>query len=160
MLLLDVEPRARAAALPVIEEDGAGRAGNGGVEVGVVEDDVRRFAAEFERNFLQIAGGRLQDQLADFGRAGERDFVDIRMRRERGAGRFAVARNDIHHAVGNAGFLNQFAEQQRRERRLLGRFQHDRASGRQRRAQFPRRHQQREIPGMIWPTTPTGSRSV
>ena len=95
----DEEPRARAAALAVIEEDGAGGAGNGGVEIGVVEYDVRRFAAQFERDFFQIAGRRVHDQLADFGRAGERDFVDIWMRGKRGAGCFAVAGDDVDDAV-------------------------------------------------------------
>ena len=110
------------------------------------ENDVGRFAAQFERNFLQIAGSGLQDQLADFRRTGEGDFVHVGMRRQRGAGRFAVARHDVHHAVGNAGFLNQFAQQKRGERSLLGGLQHDRAARGQRRAQLPRRHQQREIP--------------
>ena len=147
MSLLDVQPRARAAALAVIEEDGAGRAGNGGVQIGVVENDVGRFAAQFERDLLQIARGGLHDQLAHFGRAGERDLIDVRMRGQRGAGGFAETRHDIHHAVGNAGFLNQFAQAQRGERRLLGGLQHHGAAGRQRRAELPGGHQQREIPG-------------
>ena len=73
----DEEARAGAAALAVIEEDGHGGAGNGGFEIGVVDDDVGRFAAEFERNFLQVAGRGVNDELADFGRAGEGDFVDV-----------------------------------------------------------------------------------
>ena len=48
---------------------------------------------------------------------------------------------------GKPGFLDQFAEAQRRERRLLGRLQHDGAAGRQRRRQLPGRHHQREVPG-------------
>ena len=145
-IAFDVESRARAAALAVIEENGAGGAGDGGIDIGIVQHDVGRFSAQFERNFLQIAGSGLQDQFADFRRAGERDFVDIRMSRQRSARRLAVARHDIHHAVGNAGFLNQFAKQQRGERRLLRGLQHDRAAGRKSRAELPRRHQQREIP--------------
>ncbi len=63
------------------------------------------------------------------------------------AGGFAVTGNDVDHAVGEAGFLGQLADAQRRQRRLLGRLEHDRASRRQRRAPLPRLHQQREIPG-------------
>ena len=70
-----------------------------------------------------------------------------RMRRQRRAGGFAVARHDIHHAIGKACFLNQFAEAQRRKRRLLRGLQHNGAACRQRRRQFPGRHQQRKIPG-------------
>ena len=61
----------------MIEEDGARGAGDGGVDVGIIENHVRRFAAEFERDFLQIARRSLHDQLADFGRTGERDFIDV-----------------------------------------------------------------------------------
>ena len=159
--LFDVEPRAGAAALAVIEEDGAGGAGNGAVEIGVVENDVGRFAAEFERNLLQVAGRGLHDELADFGRAGEGDLVDVRMRGERGAGGFAVAGNDVHDAIGNAGFLNQFAEAERRERSLLGGLQHDRCSpSASAGPSFHAAISSGKFHGMIWPTTPTGSRTV
>ena len=47
---------------------------------------------------------------------------------------------------GKPASLNQFAETQRRERRLFGRLQHDRAAGGQRRRELPGRHHQREIP--------------
>ena len=33
---------------------------------------------------------------------------------KRGARRFAISRDDIHDAIGNAGFLNQLAEKQSR----------------------------------------------
>jgi hypothetical protein len=46
------------------------------VEIGVVEHDERRLAAELERQLLAGAGGRLADDAADFGRAGEGDLVD------------------------------------------------------------------------------------
>ena len=99
----------------MVEEDGAGRAGDGRLQVAVVENDVGRFAAQLERHFLQIAGRGLQNQLADFGRAGEGDFVHVRMRGQRSAGSFAIARDDVHDAVGDSGFLNQFAQAQRRK---------------------------------------------
>ena len=145
-LLFDVEPRARAAALAVVEEDGAGHARNRRGDVGILEDDIGRLAAELERHLLQVASGRLHDELTDFGRAGERDFVHVGVRRERRAGRFTVAGNDVDDAVGNAGFLNQFAEAQRAERSLLGGLEHDRAARGERGAEFPRRHHQREVP--------------
>ena len=144
--LLHVQPRAGAAALSVIEEDGAGRAGDRRLQIAVAKNDVGRFAAQFERHFLQIAGSRLKDQFADFGGTGEGDFVDIRMRGQGGARGFAIARDDVHDAVGNSGLLNQFAQPQAGERRLLRRLDHHRASRSQRRAQLPGRHQQREIP--------------
>ena len=49
--------------------------------------------------------------------------------------------------LGEPRFHDQFAETQRRKRRLLRRLQYDGATGGQRRTQLPRCHQQREVPG-------------
>ena len=123
----------------MIEEDGAGRAGDGGVEIGVFEDDVGRFAAEFERDLLQVAGRGVNDELADFGGSGEGDLVDIVVRGERCAGGFAEPGDDVDDAIREAGFLNEFAEKQRGERRLLGRLEDDGASCGERRDRVSRR---------------------
>ena len=90
--LVREQPRARRAALALVVEDRARGAGDREFQIGVREDDRRRLAAEFQRDALQIAGGCLDDQLADFGRAGEGDLVDIRMLGERGAGGLADSR--------------------------------------------------------------------
>ena len=144
--LFDEEARAGAAALALIEEDGHGGAGDGGFEIGVVHDDVGRLAAEFERDFLQVAGRGVDDELADFGGAGEGDFIDVHVCGERGAGSFAVAGNDVDDAIREAGFLHQFAETQCRERCLLGWLEHDATARGEGGAEFPGGHQQREIP--------------
>ena len=144
----------------MVEEDGAGRGRNDAGNIGVLEDDVGRLAAEFERNLFQVAGRGVDDQLADFGRAGEGYLVDMRMGGQRGAGRFAVTGNDVHDAIGNTGFLNEFAQAKSRKRSLFGRLQHHGASRRQSRAQLPAAISSGKFQGMICPTTPTGSRSV
>ena len=131
--LVDVQARTGAAALSVVEEDRVGRAGNAGLHVGVVEHDVGRLAAELQRNLLQISGSRLQDELAHLGRAGERDLVDIGVRRQSSTGRFAVAGNNVDDAVWESGFGDEFGQQQRAQRSLFRRLQHHRASGGQRR---------------------------
>src|SRR5262249_1674294 len=84
-VLVRIEPRSGAAALAVIEEDRAGGAGNCRADVRVAKNDRGRLAAEFERYLLQIAGRGFDDELADFGRSGERNLVDIVVGRERGA---------------------------------------------------------------------------
>ena len=61
------QPRPGAAALTMIEEDSTRRAFRGDVKIGVPQDDVRRLAAEFKRDLLQIVGGGLHDELADLG---------------------------------------------------------------------------------------------
>jgi hypothetical protein len=50
-------------------------------------------------------------------------------------------------AIGETGFLRQFGHPQAGERCLFGRLHHDRATGSERRAPLPSRHQHREIPG-------------
>ena len=47
---------------------------------------------------------------------------------------------------GEAGFLDQFAQRRRAQRRLLGRLEHDGAARRQGRAEFPGGHQEGEVP--------------
>ena len=94
-----------------------------------------------------IAGGRLDDELADLGRSGEGDLVDIRMLGQRRARCLAEAGDDVDHAGGDAGLEDQLAEAQRRERRLLGGLEHDGAARRQGRRQLPGRHHQRKVPG-------------
>ena len=83
--LMREQARARRAALALIVEDRIRHAADRVIEVGVREDDLRRLAAEFERDALQVAGGGLDDQFADLGRSGEGDLVDVGVLGERGA---------------------------------------------------------------------------
>ena len=106
--LLHVQPRAGVAALAVVEEDPVGGADDRALRIGVGEHDVRRLAAELERDLLQVPGRGLDDQLADLGRARERDLVDIVVRRQRGAG-VAEAGDDVDDAVRQPGLLQQLA---------------------------------------------------
>ena len=89
----DEQPRAGTAALALVEEQAEVRAFDGRIHVGVGKDDVGALAAQFQRDALEIGPGRrLHDQLADFGRAGEGDLVDIHVLGDRRAGGFAVSR--------------------------------------------------------------------
>ena len=59
-LVLDEQPAAGTAALALVEEQAEVRAFDGGVEVGVGEDDVGALAAQFQADALEVAlGGRL-----------------------------------------------------------------------------------------------------
>ena len=95
--LLHEQPRAGAAHVALVEVDPVDDPLDRLVERGVVEDDVRRLAAQLERQPLARAGDRALDLLADLGRAGERDLVDVRVLDERGA-RAAVAGDDVDDA--------------------------------------------------------------
>ena len=70
---------------------------------------------------------------------------------ERRARGLAIASHDVDDAVGDARFREQFTEAQRRERRLLGRLEHDRAACGERRRELPGRHHEREVPGYDLP---------
>ena len=74
--LLHEQARARAADVSLVEEDAVDDALDRLVERRVVEDDVGGLAAELEAQALGRAGDAALDQLADLGRARERDLVD------------------------------------------------------------------------------------
>ena len=107
--LLREEARAGAADVALVEVDAVDDPLDRLVERAVVEDDVRRLAAELERQLLAGAGEPALDRLADLGRAGERDLVDVGMVDERRA-RAAVAGDD----VDDAGRKLRLAERRRR----------------------------------------------
>ena len=139
------QARAGAADLALVEPDGVDHAFDGGVDIGVVKHDEGRLAAQFQRQRLAAAGGFFADQAADIGRTGKGDLVHIRVGHD-GRSRGAVAGDHVQHAGGQAGLRGQFGEQQGRQWREFGRFQYHGIAERQRRGDFPRQHQQREVP--------------
>ena len=82
------------------------------------------------------------------------------MRGERRAGAFAVSGKHVDDAVGESGFIDEFAETQPGQRRLLGELQHDGAAAGQGGASFQAAISSGKFQGMICATTPIGSRSV
>ena len=75
--LLDEQARAGAADVALVEVDAVDDALDGLIERRVGEDDVGGLAAELERQALRRAGDGALDALADLGRAGEGDLVDV-----------------------------------------------------------------------------------
>ena len=140
------QPRAGAADVALVEEDPVDDPLDGLVDRGVLEDDVRRLAAELERQPDLAPGERGLDVAADGGRAGERDLVDPVGAHERGArstpspGRIATTPG------GQLGLLDDLGEQQRRQRRRLGGLEDRGVAAGERRRELPGRHQQREVP--------------
>src|SRR5262249_60760303 len=95
--LVHRQPRAGAPHVSLVEVDAVDDPLPRLVERGVVEDDVRGLAAEFERQLLAGARELALDRLADLGRAGERDLVDALGLDDLRA-RTAVAGDDVDHA--------------------------------------------------------------
>ena len=122
--LLHEQAAARAADLALIEEDARDDPVDRLLDGGVLEDDVRGLAAELERHLLVGARDCLRDLAADRGRPGEGDLVDTRMPHQRRSGG-SGARHDVDNTRRQIGLLEDLGEQQRGERRGLGRFQHD-----------------------------------
>ncbi len=144
--LLHEDAGSGAADLALVEPDGVHHAFHGAVEVGVLEDHEGRLAAEFEAQLLPRAGGLLPDEAADLGRSREGHLVDARMSRQ-GRARGAVARDDVDDASGQPRLAADLGEGEGGERGELGRLQHDRVAGRERRGDLPGEHQEREVPG-------------
>ena len=130
----------------MVEEDRAGRAGHGRVHVGVGEHDVRRLAAQLQRDLLQVARRGLDDQLADLGGAGEGDLVDVRVRGQRRAGRLAVAGHDVDHAVGKPASMISSPRRSAVSGVCSAGLSTTVLPAGQRRPQLPGGHQQREVP--------------
>jgi hypothetical protein len=64
------------------EETPPGRPGQRRLQIGVVEQDLRRLAAQLEEQPLQRGPGLLHDPPADRRGAGERDEVNARIEGE------------------------------------------------------------------------------
>src|SRR5690242_11100964 len=62
-------------------------------------------------------------------------------------GSFSKACNDVYDSRGKPDLAKPFRKFECRQGRLLGGFQHARASGRKCGRQLPRSHQQRIVPG-------------
>jgi hypothetical protein len=63
----------------------------GTTAAGVAEDDLRRLAAQLERDAPEVLRGLHGDLPADLGAAGEGDLVHSGVARQRRAGRLAEA---------------------------------------------------------------------
>ena len=143
--LLHQQARPSAADLTLVEPDRIDHPLDDGIEVGVLVHDEGRLPAEFEREFLPAPGGRLPDDPSHLGGPGEGDLVDAAVLDERRPGP-PVASDQVQHARREPGLMRQLREEKRRQRRVLGGFEHPRVPRRERRRDLPREHQQRKVP--------------
>ena len=144
--LLDQDARARAAVLARVVEDRVRRRGSRLLDVGVLEDHVRRLPSELERDALDRPGRALHDEAPDLRRPGECDLRDVGMLDQALPHDRALADEDVHDAVRNPGLEAQLAEPQRGERRQLGRLEDDRVATGERRPELPAGDVRREVP--------------
>ena len=68
--------------------------------------------------------------------------------------------SDVQHALRDPGLERELREPERRERRQLGRLEHDGVAARERGPSFQDAMLSGKFQGTISPTTPSGSRNV
>ena len=114
------------------------------IEVGVGHDD--HVVLRAAQRLHPLAGGRAAriDVLGDRRRPDEADGRDARVVDER-VDRFLVAVDDVEHAVGQTGFLEQLGQLDARRRVLLAGLQHERVAAGERHREHPHRHHRREV---------------
>ncbi|HYB47821.1 MAG TPA: NAD-dependent succinate-semialdehyde dehydrogenase, partial [Streptosporangiaceae bacterium] len=145
--LVHVEAVGGGARLTAVAHLGDQRPLHGGVDVRVLEDDEGRVAAQLHRGVHHGVGRFAQQDPAHLGGAGERQLADPGVVQHRRDNRARLARGQhVDHAVGHARLGQQASDGQRGQRGLRGRLEHDRAAGRQRRADLAGGHRGREVP--------------
>ena len=132
--------------LPAIGETSHRGARRGLVEVGVSKDDVGRLAAQLQRDALHVAGRRLHDLPRRLDGPGKAKPVHPRMFGQRLSSLASVAGHHVDNALRRPGLHQQLRHAQRRQRGILGRLQHARATRGQRWPQDPPLADQGRIP--------------
>ena len=159
-LLLHQHAGAGRADLAGIEEDAGGRSFGRGFEIGIVENDVGRLAAELERDALEVAGRALHDSAADAGRAGEGDLVDVGVIDQRvaddAAGPVTTLKTPAGRPASSASSAMRSADSEVSSAGFITMVQPQASAG----ASFHMPIISGKFHGTIAATTPTGSRTV
>ncbi len=135
-----------AADLALVEEDAHLQAVHGHFKVAVIEEDVGRLAAQFQRGRNDAVGCSQGDLTADFGGAGEGQLAEALVVQHVLAGLAAGTGDDVEDACGN-DILHQLGQFQHAERGFAGRLDNCAAAAGQHGGQLPGSHQEGEVPG-------------
>ena len=148
-VVIDLRPgehaRGRGAVLARVPVARDLHAFDGGLDVGVVEDEHGSLAAELQMQALERVRRDPGDLLAGPDVAGERDHRHVRVAHERRAGCLAVAEDHIQDA-GREVLGADLREDRGGHRRLLAGLEYDGVAGSDRRADLPDRHRERIVP--------------
>ena len=119
-----------------------------GVQIGVVEDDERRVATQFQGQFLDLLGG-VDDQLAaHFCGARKAEHGYIRAFAECLPDDTGLAHHQVHHAVRHVRVLvHQTKQGNHGQRGFTGWLDHRRTASGQSRRQLLGNHANGEVPG-------------
>ena len=100
----------RQTGLAAIEKAAHRGGAHGALDIGVVANDHRIAAAQFQRHMLEIFGGGLHDATAGIRGAGEADLSDRGIDQQLFADHAAGTGNDIQNAFRAAGILDRFLD--------------------------------------------------
>ena len=146
--LLHEQPVGADAGLARVAVLGCHGAGDGRIEIGIIEDNEGSIASELQRHLLDRPGGVTQQQLADLCRARKRELPHERARSQFPADRRALhGRDEIDDTCRESGTLRKFRKRQRTDRREFRGLDDDRTTGSKCRGALARDHCDREIPG-------------
>jgi hypothetical protein len=118
-----------------------------GFQVGVVEDDERRLAAELQRYGDDVLSGRCQDLAPAPHRAGHRDHRRDRMAYQRIAYDPPRPRDDVDDPRRDPGLLDDPRQRERRERGLFVWLENDGVARRDVRGDLVGKQRRRIVPG-------------
>ena len=145
--LVHEEPVGRCAGLTHVPHLGDHGAVDGGLDVGVLEDDERRVASQLHRQPLELVGRLPHQHLAHRRRAGEADLAQPLVGHQGLAELLGVAGgHDVEHTGGKPRLGQHVGQRQHRQGGQLGRLDDHRAAGRHRRPDLAGPHRQREVP--------------
>ena len=142
---LHQQARSSAADLTLVEPDRVDEPFDCAIQIGVIKNDVGGFPTQLQGERLAGSGCRLPDFATHFRRSGKGNLIDVWVSNDHFTNR-SVTRHDIHDALWQSGLAADIGKKQRCERRVLGWFQNNRVSHRDRRRDLPCQHQQREVP--------------
>ncbi len=119
----------------------------GEFHIGVRVDDDGVFAAHLKGEPLVVLGRREGDRFAGFGAAGEADYRYIAVMHEGITDITAATEDNVDHAIGNSGFLQDLGEANGELGHKRCRFDDDRVTRDKCRHHLPAGNGHREVPG-------------
>jgi hypothetical protein len=129
---------------------------DGGLEVGIGEDDVRALAAELQGDLLDVFRCAAHECAPRLDPAGERDQVDQRRVGQRLSDPLALAEDQVHDPTRGTGLLEQSGQMDRRQRGQMRGLHHCSAARRECGGDLPGQLQQRVVPRPDQPAHPDG----
>src|SRR5258708_17623637 len=143
---MEIEEGCGGAKLALIEKSCARDRRDSLFKIGIRQHYHRRVPTKLKSDSLQIRGCRLRNEPSHARRAGECDFVYIRMRGQCRTDSVTITRHDIDDAGRESNLFSHLSQTQQAEGCLLRGFDDGRTTCSNRGRQFLGRKHQSKIP--------------